>query len=203
MNHSQSRTGLPVLVVFLAGLVCAGAAPAPPLRHFMVNPITVTRKVQRDEPLPECFGTLSVRSWETVARLEPYEAGLRKTVRVSLARNEFESAQIVIKSVEGDLQNVRVRLGTLRRIGGGARAVFPAAGVTLLRVSYVKTYNLWNPKQSLGWWPDPLIPLEPGAGFSVVSGRNQPILIRFHAGPDTAAGEYRGKVTVTAAGFAA
>lgn len=192
--------GTLVLPVVLTLGVPADAATAPDgLRHFMANPVVVTRKVQRDEPLPECFGTLASKSWETVAKAEPYEAELRKTVCVALSRNEFESAQIVIKSTEGNLRNCRVRLGPVRHEATGT--LFSANGMTLFRVEFVHTYNLWNAAQSLGWWPDPLIPLKPGEAMTVPAGRNQPILLRFHAATDTPAGEYRGRLTITADGF--
>lgn len=168
-------------------------------RHFMVHPVTVTRKVQRDEPLPECFGTLSAKSWETVAKAEPYEAELRKTVRVALGRNEYESGQIVIKSVEGDLSNVRISVGALLHERSGA--AFPPGDVVVLRVGYVETYNLWNRKQSLGWWPDPLIPVTAARGFDIKNNHNQPVLLRFHARPGVLAGTYRGQATVTADHF--
>ena len=197
MGFRRGFSAFPLLLG-IAGTCFAGQT-GKPLRRFMINPAPITRKVRRNEPLPECFGTLSAKSWDTVAKAEPFEAEVCKTIRVALARDEYESAQVVLKSIEGNLANVRVRLGPLTRNDGGID--FPSNGVSLFRVSYVDTYNLWNNKQGLGWWPDPLFPIEFGDAFAVPAQQNQSILLRFHTGPDTPAGEYRGRLTVTADGF--
>ncbi len=164
---------------------------------FMVHPIVVTRKVLRDESLPECFGNLSAKPFRKISKLVPYEAKLKKTLRVSLAHNEYEAGQIVIKSVFQDLRNVRIKI---ELINPKTLKPFPRANISLFREGYVKVYNLWNKSQCLGWWPDPLFPLSRDEGFEVKKGQNQPILIRFYADKKIPSGLYKGKIIITADG---
>ncbi len=164
---------------------------------FMVHPVTVTRKVLRDEPLPECFGNLSAKPYKKISKLVPYEAKLKKTLKVKLAHNEYESGQIVIKSLTQDLRNVRVKIKLIHQ---KTAKPFPQNNISLFRVGYVEVYNLWNKSQSLGWWPDPLFPLGLGEGFDIKKGRNQPVLIRFYADEKTLSGIYEGEITISADG---
>ncbi len=166
-------------------------------KEFMVHPIVVTRKVLRDESLPECFGNLSVKPYKKISKVQLYEANLKKTVRVYLAHNEYESAQIVIKSLTDDLHNVKIKVNVIHH---KKKIPFPSKNISLLRVGYVNTYNLWNKKQSLGWWPDPLFPIKQDEDFDVPKGQNQPILIRFYADKEIPSGLYKGKIIITADG---
>lgn len=110
MSRSRILIILILFNLFLASSVQLYADVKSDQNGFMVHPITVTRKVLRDEPLPECFGNLSVKPYKKILKVPPREAELKKMVKVCLARNEYESAQIVIKSITQDLHNVKVKI---------------------------------------------------------------------------------------------
>ncbi len=123
----------------------------------------------------------------------------QKPIRVDLARNEFESAQLVVEApADRQLNDVSVTITPLTR-DTDPKDIWPSREISLWEVGQVETYNLWPPHQSLGWLPDPLRPL--GKPFVVPAGHRYAILVRFHARPELVAGTYRGKVTVSAAGM--
>ncbi|MFQ6096125.1 MAG: glycoside hydrolase domain-containing protein [Armatimonadota bacterium] len=71
-----------------------------------------------------------------------------------------------------------------------------AENFRLFEVGYVPVKT---PTDKFGWaddWPDPLPPLE--GPVHCVAGRNQPFWLLAYVPPDTPAGKYRGRVTVTA-----
>lgn len=168
--------------------------------ELIANPLDSMHKVLRDDPAPDWirFGALPAKPWEQVALYEPLEAARMKTARVSLARNEFEAVQIVLRATGGDSADVKIDIGELRDTKTGS--VFPSSDITMWQESYVEVFSLWNSEQQLGWWPDPLIPMTSETGLNVKSGQNQPVLLRFHTKENTSPGKYRGKITVRADG---
>ena len=124
--------------------------------------------------------------------------GWGRPMRVALARNEFEPAQVVIEAPPGQsLENVELTLETPRRVGG-TETSWPTDGISLWQVGQVEVYNLWSPHQSLGWYPDPLLPLT--KAFTVDAGQRRTIWVRFFAPPGLPAGTYRGGLTVSTGG---
>ena len=113
-------------------------------------------------------------------------------LRLRCARRERESGQIVIVPFDTPLANVRVTHTTLRGSGG---AMIPAADVQVHLVGYVKTTPPDYDVDYVGWWPDPLMPPEP---FGVPTHHTQPLWVTVYAGPDTAAGVYRGAARIDA-----
>ena len=121
----------------------------------------------------------------------------QKPLRVELARNEFESGQIVVEApVDRPLRNVQVEVGPLVR-RGWSRKTWPAHDISLWQVGLVEAINLWEPHQSLGWLPDPLLPLN--RPLEVPAGQRRSILVHFFAASKLSAGVYRGEVFVSAA----
>lgn len=134
---------------------------------------------------------------------------------VRLARNEYESAQLLVSPFAGDLGNVRVAIaGDL--VGEGGR-VFPASNITCSVVGYVLATNcppymtgFTHPtdnypgygrkvrKPEQGWWPDPILDFMDSA--DIASGDVQSYWIRVHCPSNQAAGVYRGELTVSAYG---
>jgi len=123
-----------------------------------------------------------------IFRGTPPPKPLPRAVRIYAARNEYESAQVVIRADSRPLENVMVTASDL--IGpGGAR--IGADCIRLYRVAYIHLPAL-NAD-----YPDPLPPLTP---FRVEAETNQPVWLTVYIPRDTPAGEYRGMVTVSAAG---
>jgi len=118
------------------------------------------------------------------------------SLHVELARGEMESAQLVLAAPADEaLHNVRVTVGPLETRGD---ASWPRGCLSLWRLGFIDTHNLWAPHHSLGWLPDPLLPLD--APFDVAAGAYQPVWLRLQAVEGMAAGVYRGEVTVEADG---
>ena len=114
---------------------------------------------------------------------------LPQTVRMYAARNESESAQVVIRADARPLEGVTVEASDLVGPHGGR---ISADSIALYRVAYIHLPALDAD------YPDPLPPLTP---FSVAPGANQPVWITVYVPKGAPAGEYRGALTVSAAGI--
>lgn len=116
--------------------------------------------------------------------------------RVSMTRNEYESAQIIL-TPEKDISAYSVTLGDLTS----------AEGKTLKKENF-SVYNqkyLNVTKQSdgfstgFGWYPDALLPMETAEEYgenTVKAGENQGIWITCYCPKEQAAGTYEGTFTV-------
>lgn len=133
-----------------------------------------------------CIGTES--SLKKILRHEFFDGEIGQPVRISVARNEFESAQGVVIAHEAALERVEVAVSTLTGPGG---AVLPAPALNL--VGYVQTRKPKYDVDYVGWWPDPLMPVEP---FDVAEGGMQPLWITVRPSEETPAGVYKGTITV-------
>ncbi|MBI3922732.1 MAG: DUF4091 domain-containing protein [Armatimonadetes bacterium] len=127
-------------------------------------------KFRRDKPIPEL---------------------LKTTYRMNLAREEYESFQVVVTSLEAPVHNAQVKV---QWEGAG-----PHPEVLLRPAGYVQTKpDPDNYAEYIGWWPDPLMP--PGAA-DITAGEVQPFWGTVRALKNTAAGDHRAKVIVTADGM--
>jgi hypothetical protein len=131
-------------------------------------------------------------------RIQGEAVAREKPIRVELAGNEFEPVQVVIEAPAGqDLPDVAVTLGPLRQSGSRART-WPRDDISLWRVGEVEVYDLWEPHQSLGWYPDPLLPLrEP---LTLDAGQRLTVWVRFFACSQLPSGTYQGELEVASAG---
>jgi len=132
---------------------------------------------------------------EKLFREDSYKGKLADKILISLAANEFEGSQIVIIPLGKDLKNVKVDVSDLVRIGGGES--IRSKDILISPVGYVETTQPRYQVDRIGWWPDPLLPNKP---FDVKTKHIQPVWITVHAVPGTKAGDYKGYVTVSAAG---
>ncbi len=131
-------------------------------------------KVGRSRPAPKVRGT---------------------AVRLRLARNEAESAQVVVRP-DRELRGLVAEAGALRSRGG---ATLPESAIEVLRVRYVNVEHVSDGLGGLGEWPDPLPSFR--AGLNVAAGRNQPLWVTVRAPKDASPGRYRGTVELRAEGF--
>ena len=123
----------------------------------------------------------------------------QQPLRVHLAKNEFESGQIVIEApADRALHEVQVACRPLVR-DGDPDGIWPNTDISIWQQEEVEVYNLWAPHESLGWFPDPLVPLE--KPLTVEAGRRQCVLVRFFAEANLCAGTYRSEIVVSAAGI--
>ena len=131
-----------------------------------------------------------------------------RAVALSLARNEHEPAQLVLKS-STRLFDVTATVSSLRGPGGTLPPV-KIDDVGYVPVDYPTNYYSINvpawrrkipsgPPSSDGWpgdWPDPLVP--PGDAFVLEAGQAQPIWLTVTAPTSAAPGVYQATITLRA-----
>jgi len=131
---------------------------------------------------------------------KPPESLAKPVADISLACGEFESFQIVVRSEDSELHNVRLVASDM--IGPGGSKI-PAGDVEWLQVGYVKINTAWWTEATCcmtpatnepGWWPDPLLPV---SRFNVTPDFSQSVWINVYAKPGLTPGMYKGNVTIT------
>lgn len=117
-----------------------------------------------------------------------------KGAKMRLAKNEFESMQVVIAANGKDLKNVEVKVEFDDAPRGVAFTSAPVGYVEAKSKPFFKPFG--SSGSGVGWWPDPILDYRHTAdvtGFDV-----QSFWVRAHASKDATTGVYRGKIAVTA-----
>ncbi|MBN1421562.1 MAG: DUF4091 domain-containing protein [Planctomycetes bacterium] len=154
------RRSAAILAMVLGAAAAVPAAPAGPARPVIWTE-SATRKVFLDAP-----------------------PGEGRAIDLAAARNEWESAQIVLR-VEESAPPVPVRATSLEGPGG---ARIPEEAIGLFRVAYVPV-----PYKGKAY-PDPLPPLR--GPIALEPGKNAPILVTIRVPKDAKPGDYRGAIRV-------
>lgn len=128
-----------------------------------------------------------------VRRDQPFRGDFESPLRISACRDEFEAAQLVLVAYAKALKRVRVTVSDLKSQNGD---VIAASDVQLNRVGYVRTRKPAYEVDYVGWYPDPLMGIEP---FDVAQGVVQPVWVTVHPSKKTPAGIYHGEVTIAPA----
>jgi len=122
-------------------------------------------------------------------------SGTTATEKVSMARGEYQSFQLLVAAGDKNLHNVRVTAGPV--VSRKAAKDGPRIHVSLSLVGYVLTHandrRPWGKATHIGWWPDPLLPNRP---FDVTARQTQPVWVTVFAPAGTPPGMYTGKLTV-------
>jgi len=157
----------------------------------------------RPKDIPEPPGSPGYRIDTASALVKVYPdtdfapaADLSTSIKISLARNEHEDAQIVIEAPWRDVPVADVTFSDLKNADGdviGADA-FTWWGVEFVETMFEPAYRV----PRVGWYPDPLMP---AGRFTVKAPSRQPVWISLRTAKDTPAGLYRGTVTVTPEGM--
>jgi len=167
------------------------------------------------------FSTLSLAHSNPVVWIAPSlhrvgmtdAPGSETQVKLSAARNEYQSFQIVVNGAAEGLSNVNVEISDLQAAGG---EVIPRNKFTLYREKYVYVSSSspdWggsNKPLGAGWYADALIPFtDPETGkpvsgaaltaapFNVKAATNQPIWVDLLVPQDAKPGQYSATYTVT------
>jgi len=120
----------------------------------------------------------------------PYRGPVGVPAEVWLCRNEYEPVQVVVLALEKPLQRVRVNATEL--VGpGGAR--IRDQHVALNVVGFVHTRKPAYAVEYVGWYPDPLLDIEP---FDVNPDGLQPIWVTIYCPPTAPAGDYVGEIII-------
>lgn len=121
----------------------------------------------------------------------PYVGRPSKVVEITLARNEYEAAQLVVVPIEATLRKVEVSVSALM---GPRKTEIPADAVKVNVVGYVNVArSTTRAPLPPGEIPDPLLPNQP---TDVDRARVQSWWITVHTTADQAPGLYRGEITV-------
>lgn len=155
---------------------------------------------------------MTVFAMDGLTRVRPNDPPQSTTsVTIKAARNEYEPFQIVVRAGGNGLSNVNMEVGDLRDEDG---QVISRQHLTFYREHYIAvTKPSPRSKEGAGRYPDALIPfLNPidgkpvtgarfaAAPFNVPPNANQPVWVDVFVPKETPAGNYSGKLTVTAQG---
>jgi len=174
--------------------------------------VTATRAVE-SEAMRAAFAVWPVNPMVKVFPDDPPLPG--GPLAISLARNEWEPAQLALRSRTA-LKNVRITFASVRNASGAELPVhaYNVASVPVDRpTAYYQTYvPAWCRKvpkgpgyyvATEGWageWPDPLPPLKP---FDLAAGRTQSLWFEIYAPENASPGDYSGTIRIEADGMAA
>lgn len=153
---------------------------------------------------------------EKVRPRDGFAAAPADAFSLKVARNEYESLQVVVVPRGHDLANVSVEVADLAR--EGAAGTLPASAFKVSPVGYVNVTNpapyrsghnvatnlpggYWRAAAASerGWWPDPILDYLDKA--SVQDGDAQAFWVRLHCSESQPAGTYRGKLAVRGDGW--
>jgi hypothetical protein len=156
--------------------------------HMVAWYVPSTRKVMLDSRPDQ---SISVSFWQEHGRfIEP-----EKPLRVEMAKNEYEGAQVVFLS-RNRMFRLNMRLESLRHKDSGKQ--FPMEGSGVFQVGYVETEDpLYYEVDHIGWWPDALLPAQQ---MYAVPGECMPVWVNLKTHPETEAGIYRGQMVVSVNG---
>src|SRR3989338_2495623 len=121
---------------------------------------------------------------------------INKSRDLSMARNEYESFQVVVDAGTQPIKSVFLETSDL--INKEASAVIDANNITWRVVGYVPTIEPYYPVKYVGEWPDPLLPDQK---VDVPAGKTQPFWITIYVPKETPAGLYEGSVKFMAEGM--
>ncbi len=127
-------------------------------------------------------------------RRDDVNVNLGGAIKLSAARGEWESAQLVVLGLDKPVKVAEVSAGPL--VSADGKTKISGDDVRVWRLDYVKTRQPAYAVDYVGWWPDPLLPFSP---VDVQAGELQPLWLDFHVPTGTPAGLYRGQAWVRAA----
>ena len=159
-------------------------------RFARIDRIHDTWRAVGGDELPD-FGTTIAPSTVKVLRDVPLDQRPSRTATLRLCRNEYEALQIVIMPLMKDLEDIEI---TWTDLTGPNGASISSELLEVNRVGYVKTRKPRYKVDYVGWYPDPLMPLDE---FDAKMGQNQPIWVGVKTPADIPAGWYTGSITIT------
>ncbi len=182
----MSRTPLYRCAIVLVGLLLTGNLRAADVDYGQQLPQST-----------EAVGLWWASSGWKVSQAQAVPANRGEAASMSLARNETEALQLVLRPSSG-LTGLSAQAQPLK---GPLGASIPAANIDILRVRYVNITQATDKAGAVGLWPDPLPPLR--EAVHVPAGTNQPLWIRVHVPAGVPAGTYEGNVHLAADGYQA
>lgn len=117
------------------------------------------------------------------------------TIELAAARNEFETAQLILQATQSPIDNVRLKAGALRTDRGGE------IGPEYIEAFLVHYTSIDQPSDSRGGrgrWPDALVPL--AGALRVRNDVPSVVWIRVRVPKGAAVGNYSGGLTIQIGG---
>ena len=166
---------------------------------FVVLIMVVGLSVYRTSAYAESFVVTNPPSIQKVLPVAGEAGPEADTLRIAMARGEYEPVQIVIQAAGKPLRGIRVSVSKLVGTKGSS---LPQEQITVNPVGYIRCNAPTRGKSPLlkykgGEVPDVLLPDRP---MDVPKQRRQPYYITVRALRTDQAGEYRGTVRVAAEG---
>ncbi|MGQ9730474.1 MAG: glycoside hydrolase domain-containing protein [Candidatus Zipacnadales bacterium] len=177
-----------VLSVWIGTLACTPSS----YRNSSALLTNSTAQTVSESDIPYVWWVAS--SMERVLINAPRPATALTEARLALAGNEYESFQVILRSLPGhDLTDCTVELNDLE----GDAGKIPKENIEWHQVGFVYLGELYGhpflADAQPGWWPDPLLPVQT---FDVSAETSQSIWFTVWAPPATPPGTYRGAITI-------
>lgn len=119
----------------------------------------------------------------------------KEEAHVSLARNEYESFQVVISAGNEVLKSVKLEISDF--VNADNLAKIRGQNMTWRAVGYVKTKKPNYPVKFIGMWPDPLLLKHE---IDVQPRSFQPVWVEVYAPKEAQSGVYKGSIKVLSEG---
>jgi hypothetical protein len=116
-----------------------------------------------------------------------------KAASISLAKNQYESFQVVVQSQGRDINAVELRISDLVDASAGSK--IDKENISWRVVGYVQTLTPYYTVKYIGLWPDPLLPAH---NVDIKTNMTQPFWVTVYAPSETMAGDYEGNISVIA-----
>ena len=146
------------------------------------------------------FGVTTSPSILKLRRDKLFPGMLKDWIKISAARNEYESFQICILPFGQDLNGLTITATDLNNSKGGR---IPKEHIEISLVEYNNIdWQAAYVTDYKGWYPDPLLPYK---GPLAIDGTEvcRPFWITVYVPSDIEAGDYTGSITVSSAGLKA
>lgn len=127
-----------------------------------------------------------------IARSRPVPKKMGRCVTLSAARGEYEPVQIVLYPQQ-KITGLTVTADSLR---GPSGSVIDKENISIKQVEYIYNHHPSDALGRIGWWPDPLPPVEDS--LSLEPGRNYPFWITVKVPRSAHSGAYQGNVAFKA-----
>lgn len=180
----------------IRSLLCAGFAAILLLGSFLGVPVYAGNESQNNNTTGDMEIWIQNSAERAFESSTPPET-IQKFIALYAARNEYESAQILVRSGKA-LQNLTVAASDL--VGNGSRIA--ASNIQVFAEQSVPASvsgDIEVPPDGSNLYTDTLIPAEP---LDIAADTTQPFWLRVYIPKAQQPGIYSGKVTVTAAGEA-
>ena len=199
MSKARAQGQRIIILGFMTGFLLTGLAG-----FITYNFYTNSKKLSRFNavPLTKKFSKDGYRLFVATSLDRIFQDGqtLVKPVfdsaaKLSSARNEYESFQVVLQADDKHLYDVGLDIPDLLNSQSGSK--IDAVNITWRIVGYVPTKEPYYPVKYIGPWPDPLLP---GKEIDIAPQTTQPFWVTVYVPKETPAGNYSGTIQVRISG---